>query len=144
MKKIIVIILFFIAFQNFAQTSTKEKDVEAILKVLDQQKDAWNNYDLEGFMQGYWKSDHLKFFGKNGVTMGFENTLNNYKQSYPTKAHTGQLNFKIINVSPITDGAYYVMGEFHLTRAVGNADGVFMIIFKKINGQWKIIADTSC
>ena len=27
---------------------------------------------------------------------------------------------------------------------VGNADGVFIIIFKKINGEWKIIADMSC
>ncbi|TFG89432.1 MAG: DUF4440 domain-containing protein, partial [Candidatus Atribacteria bacterium] len=27
---------------------------------------------------------------------------------------------------------------------VGNADGIFMIIFKKIKGEWKIIADTSC
>jgi len=36
------------------------------------------------------------------------------------------------------------MGEFFLTRTVGNANGVFMIIFKKIDGKWKIIADTSC
>jgi len=36
------------------------------------------------------------------------------------------------------------MGEYHLTRNVGDANGVFMIIFKKINGEWKIIADTSC
>lgn len=144
MKKILVVLFVFISLHNFAQSNSKEKDIDEILKVIDQQKDAWNNYDLEGFMEGYWKSDNLKFFGSNGITMGYENTLNNYKKGYPSKAHTGKLNFKIINVSPITEGAYYVMGEFHLTREVGNANGIFMIIFKKIDGVWKIIADTSC
>lgn len=144
MKKILVVLFVFISLYNFAQSNSKEKDIDEILKVIDKQKDAWNNYDLEGFMEGYWKSDNLKFFGSNGITMGYENTLNNYKKGYPSKAHTGKLNFKIINVSPITEGAYYVMGEFHLTREVGNANGIFMIIFKKIDGVWKIIADTSC
>ncbi len=35
------------------------------------------------------------------------------------------------------------MGEYHLKRNVGNATGIFMIIFKRIEGEWKIIADTS-
>ena len=36
------------------------------------------------------------------------------------------------------------MGEYHLKREAGNADGVFIIIFKMINGEWKIVADMSC
>jgi hypothetical protein len=36
------------------------------------------------------------------------------------------------------------MGQFHLVRNAGNANGVFMIIFRKIEGKWKIIADLSC
>jgi hypothetical protein len=36
------------------------------------------------------------------------------------------------------------MGAFHLKRNVGDANGIFMIIFKKINDEWKIVADTSC
>ena len=42
----------------------------AILKVMKDQETAWNNGDLEGFMQGYWKSDSLKFYGSNGLTKG--------------------------------------------------------------------------
>ena len=52
--------------------------------------------------------------------------------------------FKINDISKIKEEAYFVMGEYYLTRKVGNANGVFMIIFKKIDGEWKIIADTSC
>jgi hypothetical protein len=36
------------------------------------------------------------------------------------------------------------MGEYFLSRTVGDANGVFMIIFKKIDGAWKIVADMSC
>ena len=36
---------------------------------MDAQQIAWPKHDLEGFMQGYWKSDSLKFYGSNGVTL---------------------------------------------------------------------------
>ncbi|ARV10075.1 DUF4440 domain-containing protein [Winogradskyella sp. PC-19] len=116
----------------------------AILKVMNNQEIAWNNGDLEGFMQGYWKSDSLKFYGSSGLTKGWQNTLDNYKRGYPTKAETGTLNFVINDISRIENNNFWVMGEYHLKREAGDADGVFIIIFKMINGQWKIVADMSC
>ncbi|MBC2844256.1 YybH family protein [Winogradskyella flava] len=124
--------------------NTFEADKAHIIKVMKAQEIAWNNHDLEGFMQGYWKSDSLKFYGSNGLTLGWDNTLANYKRGYPTKAESGSLNFVINDVSKIEKGNYWVMGEYHLKREIGDADGVFIIIFKKINGTWKIIADMSC
>ncbi len=112
--------------------------------VMEAQEIAWNKHDLEGFMEGYWKSDQLKFYGGNGLTLGWEQTLANYKRNYPTTAESGTLNFIINDISSIEDNTYWVMGRFHLERSIGNADGVFMIIFKKIEGQWKIIADMTC
>jgi len=138
---ILILALFFCALA-FGQK--QDTDKEAILKVLKEQKEAWNRNDLEGFMAGYWHSEELKFFGASGVTSGWDKTLANYKKNYPGPEHTGNLEFKIHEVFKIEEGAYYVMGEFFLTRTVGNANGVFMIIFKKIDGKWKIMADTSC
>jgi ketosteroid isomerase-like protein len=112
--------------------------------VMTQQETAWNNHDLEGFMQGYWNSEELKFYGANGLTKGWQQTLDNYKKSYPTKAESGILNFSIKDISKIENESYYVMGEFYLTRDIGDANGVFIIIFKKIDGEWKIIADMTC
>jgi len=34
--------------------------------------------------------------------------------------------------------------NYHLTRNIGNAKGTFMVIFKRIYGEWKIVADSSC
>ncbi len=143
MKKTILLLCILGFFLNgFSQTTEKE-DKEAIINIMKTQEKAWSNNDIEGFMEGYWKSDSLKFYGKSGLTYGWDKTLANYKKGYPTKEHTGTLTFKINALTKINDGAYYVMGEYHLIRKVGNADGIFMIIFKKIDGEWKIIADTS-
>ena len=132
-------LVFFTSF-----TTAVVDDETAIKKVLEDQRLAWNNYDLEGFMLGYWNSEELKFYGSNGVTYGWKNTLERYKAAYPSKEHTGTLKFVLNDISQINKGSYYVMGEYHLERSVGNADGIFMIILKKIDGEWKIIADTSC
>jgi len=45
--------------------NAKSNDSAEIKKVMDAQQIAWNNGDLEGFMQGYWKSDKLRFISKN-------------------------------------------------------------------------------
>ena len=148
MKKLLTVIfllaLFVACKEEATQTVSEETEKQEILSVMKAQEEAWSNHDLEGFMKGYWKSDSLKFYGRNGITFGWQKTLDNYKKGYPTKEHSGTLTFKVNDISKITNGAYSVMGEYHLKRAVGDANGVFMIIFKKIQGEWKIIADTSC
>jgi ketosteroid isomerase-like protein len=139
----IIPILLFISISSFAQKTTEADDKKAIIAVLTVQQDAWNNYDIETFMEGYWKSEELKFYGAGGVIKGWQGTLERYKKSYPTKAHFGNLRFVLNDISKINDGAYSVMGEYHLTREVGNTNGIFMLILKKIDGEWKVIADTS-
>ncbi len=142
MKKLLILFCLIATLNSVAQTEASEK--EAILSVLKTQQDSWNNGNLESFMQGYWKSDSLKFYGSKGITSGWQKTLDNYKKGYPSKEYTGTLNFTIEAVTKIEDNSYYVMGQFHLVRDAGNANGVFLIIFRKIEGEWKIIADLSC
>ena len=73
-----------------------------------------------------------------------QQTLNTYKKGYPTKDHSGTLTFEIIDICPIENQSYWVMGKYSLSRKVGDANGIFMVIFKKIAGEWKIVADMSC
>ena len=144
MIRLIYIFLAGLFVFSCADPSNEADDKKVILSILEEQEKDWNNYDIEGFMEGYWKSDSLKFYGGSGLTYGWQQTLDNYHKRYPSKEHTGTLNFKINDISKVTDDSYFVMGEYHLTRPVGNANGIFMIIFKKIDGEWKIVADTSC
>ena len=142
MKNLLFLFSFFLVLPACAQT--KSQDKAAIKAVMKAQEVAWSQNDLEGFMQGYWKSDSLKFYGSNGLTDGWQQTLDNHKKSYPTKAHSGTLSFKINDISKIENNSYWLMGEYFLTRNLGDAKGIFIIIFKKINNKWKIVADMSC
>ena len=153
---LIAISLLTLQFQGSAQTIIEDHFLEIIhrknvqdqknqiLSIMHAQEVAWNKHDLEGYMDGYWKNDSLKFYGSRGLTYGWDNTLANYKKGYPTKAESGTLKFVVKDISTIENNTYWVMGEYHLIRDIGNATGVFMIIFRKINGQWKIVADMSC
>ncbi len=127
-----------------ACSSSEERDKTEILQLLENQEEAWSNHDIEGFMQTYWKSHSLQFYGANGLTVGWDKTLSGYKERYPTKDETGTLNFTIDAITKIEKESYYVMGQYHLTRKVGDANGVFLIVLRKIDGEWKIVADMSC
>ncbi len=115
---------------------------EQILNIMSTQEKAWNNADLEGFMQAYWKSDKLKFIGKSGIKYGWQLTLDNYKKSYPDKAAMGTLHFDVLQVEIIKDTAF-VLGKWQLSRVQDTLKGFYTLYWKKIDGQWKIIIDHS-
>lgn len=142
MKKIASLFVFLLIV-FLGRTQNLEVDKASITQLLTDQQKAWNNYDIEAFMEGYWKSDSLTFYGSGGVIKGWQATLERYKKTYPSSAHFGTLNFKFNQIAPISEKAYYVMGEYFLKRSVGDTNGIFMLVVKKINGEWKVIADTS-
>jgi hypothetical protein len=139
LKKLPILLLVLVTQTAFAQS----KDEQAILKLLSAQVEFWNKGDVNQFMQGYWENDSLMFVGKDGVTYGYNKTLENYKKNYPDKAYMGQLKFTLLSVKPLEKEYYSVIGKWELTRTVGNVSGHYTILLKKINGQWKIILDHS-
>jgi len=111
-----------------------------IVTVMNKQIAAWNRGDLEGFMQGYWKSDSLLFVSAK-PTYGWQATLDNYKRGYPDKAAMGILSFDIIKVDVLDDKNAFVFGAWHLKREKDNPGGYFTLLFKKIKGEWKVVVD---
>ena len=122
-----------------AQTSAET----TVRNILERQSTDWNKGNLEGFMNGYWQSDSLMFIGKSGVTYGWQNTLNNYKKSYPDVASMGKLQFTILKVKSLSAQYQQVVGKWYLTRNKGNLEGHFTLLFQKINNQWVIVMDHS-
>jgi ketosteroid isomerase-like protein len=140
MKNLLIIIFLLFSLQTFAQ---QNKAVEAIKTVLETQRMAWNNGDIEKFMETYWHSDSLMFIGKSGVTYGWQNTLNNYKKGYPDTAAMGKLQFDIIQVKALSAIYYYVVGKWHLSRSIGDIGGHFTLLLRKIKNKWVIVSDHS-
>ncbi|WP_316796072.1 nuclear transport factor 2 family protein [Pedobacter agri] len=140
MKSIFALLICVISFYAKAQTP---KDKQAILNVLENQRLAWNKGDLETFMQGYVKSDSLLFVGSSGPTYGWQKTLDNYKKTYAGKAGMGQLTFGIKKVDFLNKDVAFVLGSWHLKREKDEPQGYYTLLFKKIDGVWKIIVDHS-
>lgn len=137
-------LLFISLFAFFSiATQAQSKDETAIRSLMQLQENAWNIGNPEGFMKGYWESDSLMFIGKSGITYGWQNTLNNYKKNYPDKAAMGILKFTLLELKPLLPDHYFVAGKWHLKRTIGDLEGHFTLLFKKINNEWVIIADHS-
>lgn len=140
MKQFFLAVLLLAATSAIAQT----KDEQSIRSILDAQTKYWNSGDLENFMKGYWNSDSLMFIGKSGVTYGYQNTLENYKKGYPSRDAMGILKFNILKVEKVSADAYFVVGKWHLTREkVGDVEGHYTLLFRKIKGLWVIVSDHS-
>ena len=119
------------------------KDDLAIRNILDKQTIAWNAGDREKFMEPYWHSDSLMFIGRSGITYGWQKTLDNYKTRYPDAAAMGKLDFIILHTKRLSVMYYSVIGKWHLARTIGDLNGYFTLIFKKIKNNWVIISDHS-
>jgi len=64
--------------------------------LLDRQVQAWNRGDLDGYMAGYWKSEQLSFFSNGKKTLGWQPTLDHYRERYQNnKNGMGKLTLKV-------------------------------------------------
>lgn len=133
----------FLGFSAMAENRLNEKDETNIRKLIQQQVDAWNEGNLEKFMETYWKSDWLSFVGSRGPTYGWQATLDNYKKGYPDKKAMGHLDLKVLDLSQIDVKTVLMIGRFELTREIGDVAGHFTLVIQKIKGEWKIISDHS-
>ena len=125
----------------FSQAQS-QNDKDAIFKILNQQVDDWNKGKVDSFMLAYWNSDSLMFVGKNGITYGYKATYENYLKRYPDRAAMGKLKFDYLNFSFPEPNVAFLVGKFHLTRPqVGDAEGFYTLLWKKIKGKWLIICD---
>ncbi len=119
----------------------RESDSLSILSVLENQKKAWNNNDIDKFMQGYLNSEKLIFVSKNGPVYGWDFVRDRYKNKYSSKYLMGDLDFEIYDLLLITNRSAILIGKFNLVRDDEELTGFFSLIFKKIKGDWYIVSD---
>lgn len=136
MKKFLLVSILFLLVA--CQASFDKKGVE---DVLYKQETAWNAGDIEGFMEGYLKSDSLMFISKKGVSYGWQKVLDNYRKSYPDKAAMGTLKFELLQVKALSPNTAMVVGKWELSETDKKAGGHFQLILENFPEGWKIISD---
>ena len=136
MKQAFVLFVF-ITQITYAQ-SQDERDIRL---VLASQEECWNAGDIECYMDSYWKSDRLIFIGSSGVTYGWQKTLDNYKVRYPDKEVMGKLTFEVLQMEPLSDDFWSVIGKWGLQRTNDNPGGYFTLLFRRLGDEWVIVSD---
>ena len=119
-------------------------DINAIKKMLSNQQECWNNGDIDGFMQGYWQSEKLIFTSlRHKPAYGWNNTLERYKSSYPTKSSMGELKFQILDLKLISKTTATLKGKWELNREKDNPNGIFWLDIDKFDKDWLITKDST-
>jgi len=139
-----ILIVIMMTFLNISYAN----DVDDIKSVLQQQNKQWNQGNIEGFMQGYWNNENLRFASGKNITYGWQKTLDGYIKRYPDVSAMGQLTFELLEVNVYTTDDNHqktatVFGKWKLnyTDLDKTPNGLFTLIFKKFNEDWKIISD---
>ncbi len=140
MNKLAVLLLGFLVFTSCNRFDVKVEE-QAIRDVMNQQSQAWSSGDVEGYMKGYWKSDKLRFASGDHITFGWQQTLHNYKKSYPSKTKMGELVFSEIIIEVLSENEALVFGRWKLIRQGDNPQGLFTLHFHKFADSWKIVSD---
>jgi ketosteroid isomerase-like protein len=118
---------------------------EPIRVVLGQQEQAWNRGDLEGYMQGYWKSPDLMFYSGGTVTRGWEATLERYRRRYKSEGkEMGRLDFTEDMIEMLGAVSAVGRGRWNLTLSDGRKlTGLYTVILKRLPEGWRIVHDHS-
>ena len=132
---------------SFAIVSPAQSDVQKakiaadIRSVMTEQAVDWNKGNIDAFMKGYWNSDKLVFASSDGVTRGWQPTLDRYKKSYDSRAKMGTLTFSDLEITVLSKDAALVLGSWALAREKDNPHGKFTLIFRKFKEGWRIVHD---
>jgi ketosteroid isomerase-like protein len=126
---------------GFGRFQKVSDETDAIRAVLSAQQDAWNAGDIPAFMQGYAKTDDLRFASGGRIQTGWQTTLDGYLARYPDRATMGQLQFDILEVEQIDADDALVFGRWTLNRAEDTPTGLFTLHFQKSGGDWKVVSD---
>lgn len=117
-------------------------EIATIEQEMKNSETAWNNGNLEAFMDGYIRRDELRFVG-NRITHGWQQTLDSYKKGYPDKAAMGHLSFSDLDIRILSPESAFVFGRYTLHRESDMPTGYFTLLMEKHGDRWLIAHDHS-
>lgn len=129
------------AQETKSKSKSDEKIIAAVRAVMDAQVGAWNRGDIDGFMDGYWRSENMVFISGDSVTKGWQPTLERYKKSYNTREKMGTLTFSDLEFNVLTKTDVVVIGRWMVTKEKENPKGRFTLIFRKMKEGWRVVHD---
>jgi beta-aspartyl-peptidase (threonine type) len=139
MKKIVALSVIFLVIcaWSFPDEQNIEREIRGILA---KQKASWNEHDIEGFMEYYWRSEDFTFQSGSNRILGWNALLARYKTNYSGE-NMGTLDFTDIIVTTLSEKSVLVLGRWEVKRKDETLGGLFTIVLQHKPKGWRIIHD---
>lgn len=135
MKHLLGSLILFLSLNLYAATPKEE-----MTTLMNQSAKTWNQGDLKGFVNIYKNSEDTLYISTR-IVKGYANISKRFIEKYSNHP-LGKLDFTIDDVNALSDQYRFVIGTFHLARkGMPDANGVFSLLFEKVDDQWKIVTD---
>jgi ketosteroid isomerase-like protein len=135
------LLIAMLACSTTKTVSASSDSAAAIRAVMSAQVAAWNRGDIDGFMEGYARSDATEFVAGNKVTRGWKTVRDRYQKKYGSREKMGRLTFSDIKVTPLSADAAIVLGRWQLVRQSDKPHGIFTLLFRRMPAGWRIVHD---
>ena len=119
----------------------RERLVAEIRAVIQAQQEAWNRSDIDGFMNGYARSESTTFVSEDSVTRGWQTVRARYKKKYSDREKMGTLTFSDLEITPLGPDSAVGLGRWKLKRQKDQPHGRFTLIFRHNADGWRIVHD---
>ncbi len=138
----------------------EEAELEAIDQieaVMQTQSEDWSRGDIESFTSAYTE-DCTYLSATAGLFLGRDALTERYRAGYPGPEAMGTLDFEILEMRPAFVTAKQFFGAFE-SKGIGGmsvvarwnltypdrepASGLTLIVWRRIDGEWKIVQDAS-
>ncbi|MFL5240524.1 MAG: YybH family protein [Gemmataceae bacterium] len=140
-----VLVLFWVAYEvgKTRAGNQVERTKDSVRSVLAKQQAAWNEGNLEEFMEGYWHSEDLTFYSGNDIQRGWQATTDRYRKRYQSEGREmGKLAFDDLEVDVLDTDNALVRGRWKLAVTDGsNPQGLFTLRFRRLPEGWRIVHD---
>ncbi len=142
MKNLSFVLITLLLLSSCTEQINKTEEGKAVVKVLLDQQNAWNEADLEGYLEGYWDNEKVRFVTNSKIFNGLDEIRTMYQKGYDSPEKFGKLTFDIQVVDVLTADLAMVVGKYQLKRENEKRRvGRFTLLFRKINGGWKVVQD---
>ncbi|MFZ6052305.1 Cif family virulence factor [Halocola ammonii] len=145
MKKLILPVLaisFILAITSCSedpQGKTREEVKKEIHKVYNKAVSEWNNKNMRGYMQMFWKSDSLRVASGAQAVYGWQRALDTSIEQDPQGEYMGQAYSDEFRIFPINPSNAWSYTRFRIEAQGDVMRGSSTDIWEKKDGNWRIV-----
>jgi uncharacterized protein (TIGR02246 family) len=121
--------------QKVAGAGDSEKE---IYEQLNRMADAWNRHDIDGYLDGYWRSDDLVIVVEGENLRGWDLLSKAYHSGYPNLQEMGTITLDRVQIRLIAPDLGFALTWFTASFPKKKEFGTDTVILKKLPEGWRV------